>query len=187
MKGTSGATTRIALLASVLPCLSCATAPDARGGPGTIPTAIQLDSVFVSQQQIPAAYTCEGDEVSPPLRWSQVPDDARSLVLIVDDGDAQAYTHWLLYNLPPSAELSEGAASALPRGASDGKNDGHTTGYRGPCPQSGRHHYSFKIFALDTTLTGLDAPTRQQVEAAMQGHIVAEGTLVGTYQRAAPE
>jgi len=179
-------TPRTALLASVLPCLTCATAPDARGGPGAIPTAMQLSSpVFVSQQQIPANYTCEGDEVSPPLRWSQVPGEARSLVLIVDDGDAQAYTHWLLYNLPPSAELPEGAATALPRGASDGQNDSLTTGYHGPCPQSGRHHYSFKLFALDTTLTGLDAPTRMQVEAAMQGHIVAEGTLVGTYQRAA--
>lgn len=178
--------TRTSLLACVLPLLpGCAAAPDIQGGPGDVTSALQVSSsAFVSQQQIPAVYTCDGDEVSPPLHWSQVPSDARSLVLIVDDPDAQSFTHWLLYNLPPSVDLPEAAAShALPRGAAHGQNDGKTAGYAGPCPPRGRHHYSFKLYALDTFLTGLDNPTRQQVDTAMQGHILASGELVGIYAR----
>lgn len=179
--------TRTTILACVLPCLltACAATQEAHGGPGDLTTMMQISSpAFVSQQQIPATYTCDGDELSPPLHWSQVPGDARSLVLIVDDPDAQAFTHWLLYNLPTSVDLPEGAASAaLPRGAAQGQNDGKTAGYYGPCPASGRHHYSFKLYALDTYLTGLDNPTRQQVDAAMQGHILATGELVGIYRR----
>ncbi|MBL9102300.1 MAG: YbhB/YbcL family Raf kinase inhibitor-like protein [Myxococcales bacterium] len=145
-------------------------------------------SAFVSHQPIPLTYTCDGDEVTPPLRWSNVPSEARSLVLLVDDPDAGrgVFTHWLVYNLTPGSELSEGAR-ALPRGASEGMNDRGTVGYVGPCPPSGRHHYHFKIYALDTFINGLDSPTRDQIEAGMQGHILATGELVGTYQREAVE
>lgn len=173
------------MFACLLPCVAaCAAATEIRGGPGDLPTRLQITaSDFVSRQAIPQAYTCDGEGVSPALRWSQVPGEAESLVLIVDDPDAGRVTHWLAYNLPVDADLAEGASGRLPRGAAEGQNDWQTVGWTGPCPDSGRHHYHFRLFALDTTLTGLDAPTRQQVEAAMNGHVIASGELVGTYQR----
>src|SRR5688572_19296231 len=155
------------VFACLLPSLvmGCASAKNIAGGPGDLPTRLQISSPeFVSQQAIPGEHTCEGDDVSPGLRWSQVPSDAKSLVLIVDDADAgRVFTHWLLYNLPPSAgELPGGVTAArLPRGAIAGQNDWQTTEWRGPCPQTGRHQYHFKFYALDTWLEGLEAPTRQ--------------------------
>lgn len=179
----SAATIPARAFACLLPCLiGCASAKEIHGGPGDLPTRLQISSPeFVSQQAIPAEFTCEGDNVAPGLRWSQVPSDAQSLVLIVDDPDAgRVFTHWLVFNLPPRAgELADGR---LPGGAIAGQNDWQTTEYQGPCPQSGRHQYHFKFYALDTTLE-LEAPTRQQVEAAMQGHILATGELIGTYRR----
>lgn len=165
--------------------ISCASAPDAQGGPGDLTTAMQVaSSAFVSQQPIPRDYTCDGAGISPPLRWSAVPSDARSLALIVEDRDTSThFTQWVVYNLPPGAELAEGDTPALPRGASQGTNDDQSVGWIPLCPPSGRHAYHFRVFALDTLLTGLDAPTKAQLEAAMQGHILATGQIVGTYER----
>jgi Raf kinase inhibitor-like YbhB/YbcL family protein len=112
--------------------------------------------------------------------------------LIVDDPDApdpqapkMTWVHWVLYNIPPAASgLAEGiTAAALPPGTEPGLNDWRRTGYGGPCPPIGRHRYFHKLYALDTRLTGLNQPTKAQVEAAMQGHLLAQAVLIGTYQK----
>jgi len=147
---------------------------------------------FADGGSIPSIYTCEGQGISPPLAWSGVPADTRSLVLIVVDPDSpdpaaptRTYVHWVLFNIPAATtDLPEGMASqSLPAGAREGLNDWQRTGYGGPCPSIGRHRYFFRLYALDTELTGLLAPTRAEVEAAMEGHVVAQAQLVGTYQK----
>lgn len=188
MTAWTNLTASFASLACVLGLSACASLGDARGGPEDPAAQLQLTSTaFLDQQPLSMRYTCEGDEVSPPLRWSQLPAKTRSLVLIVDDAESgQVFTHWLLYDLPPSGVLSEGVkATHLPLGTRQARNDAGTTGYHGACPTSGRQQYHFKLFALDTTLPDLDVPNRQQLESAMQGHILATGELVGTYARKA--
>lgn len=147
---------------------------------------------FTHGGSIPARYTCEGDDISPPLAWSGVPPEAKSLALIVDDPDApdpkapkRTYVHWVLYDIPPgTAELREGASnSGLPPGARQGKNDWQRTGYGGPCPPIGRHRYFHKLYALDALLGDLDNPTKADLERAMKGHIIAQAELVGTYEK----
>ena len=141
---------------------------------------------------IPTKYTCEGDDIAPRLEWEGVPEQARSLVLIVDDPDApdpaapkMTWVHWLLYNLPPrTSGLPEAATSKdLPSGTEEGLNDWNRTGYGGPCPPIGRHRYFHKLYALDSVLTGLNKPTKAQLEAALQGHVIAQAELVGTYRK----
>jgi len=155
-----------------------------------MPLTITSDA-FPPNGAIPSKYTCEGEDVSPPLRWSGVPEGARSLALIVDDPDApdpaapkRVYVHWVLYDIPPSATgLPEGVTSRdLPRGTREGKNDFGKVGYGGPCPPIGRHRYFFKLYALDTTLGDLGAATKADVVRAMEGHIIEQAELVGTYQ-----
>lgn len=147
-------------------------------------------SAFAQQAEIPRRYTCDGDDVSPPLQWRGVPSEARSLALIVDDPDApdpkapkMTYVHWVLVDMPPTATgLPEAATTkSLPTGTREGVNDWKKTGYGGPCPPIGRHRYFFKLYALDRMLN-LDRPTKADVEKAMQGHIVAKAELMGTYQ-----
>ena len=147
---------------------------------------------FGHQGEIPSKYTCDGEDISPPLAWSGVPKDAKSLALIVDDPDApdprapkMVWVHWVLYNIPPDTDgLPEGVAKAqLPPGTLEGLNDWKRTGYGGPCPPIGRHRYFFKLYALDTTLPDLGTPTKKQLEQAMKGHVLAEAVLIGTYQR----
>ncbi len=149
-------------------------------------------SVFQHNGSIPLQYTCDGDDASPPLAWSDVPEEARSLVLIVDDPDApdpaapkMTWVHWILYNLPPdSTGLSEAVASDnLPSGTLEGFNDWKRTGYGGPCPPIGRHRYFHKLYALDKILPALRKPTKIQLEQAMRGHILEHAELIGTYQR----
>jgi len=141
---------------------------------------------------IPARYTCDGQDISPPLQWSGIPTEAKSLVLIVDDPDApdpaapkMTWVHWVLYNIPVDTPgLEENISSAsLPEGTKEGINDWGRKGYGGPCPPIGRHRYFFKIYALDTVLTDLQQPTKKQVEEAIAGHILAKAELVGMYQR----
>jgi len=139
---------------------------------------------------IPAKYTCEGNDISPPLTWEGVPERAKSLVLIVDDPDApdptapkMTWVHWVLYNIPLSvSSLSEGMKD-LPKGAVQGRNDWKRAGYGGPCPPIGKHRYFHKLYALDTILTDIKEPTKKAIEAAMKGHIVAQAELVGTYKK----
>ncbi|MBI4541118.1 MAG: YbhB/YbcL family Raf kinase inhibitor-like protein [Gemmatimonadetes bacterium] len=155
--------------------------------------ALTLTSpAFRHQGEIPTKHTCEGDDLSPPLSWSPAPDGTKSLALIVDDPDApdpraprMTWVHWVLYNIPPvAAGLPEGATRKnLPAGTRDGLNDWKRTGYGGPCPPIGRHRYFHKLYALDTVLPDLGAPTKAQLERAMSGHILDRAELVGTYQK----
>ncbi|HET7292443.1 MAG TPA: YbhB/YbcL family Raf kinase inhibitor-like protein [Vicinamibacteria bacterium] len=147
---------------------------------------------FVDQGGIPARHTCEGEDVSPALSWTDAPPDTRAFALIVDDPDApdpgaprMTWVHWVLYNLPPEASgLPEGVEPAgLPPGTREGVNDWKRTGYGGPCPPVGRHRYFHKLYALDASLPGLGAATKAEVEQAMKGHVLAQATLVGTYQK----
>ncbi|MGD2137288.1 MAG: YbhB/YbcL family Raf kinase inhibitor-like protein [Gammaproteobacteria bacterium] len=149
-------------------------------------------SAFEHDAGIPSRYTCQGEDISPPLAWEGVPESARSLVLIVDDPDApdpeapkMTWVHWVLFNMPPdTTHLPENIApSALPPGTGQGLNDWQRTGYGGPCPPVGRHRYFHKLYALDTVLEGLDTPTKAEVEAAMAGHIIGQAELVGTYSK----
>jgi hypothetical protein len=155
-------------------------------------TLALTSTAFGHNGAIPARHSCDGEDRSPPLAWSGVPANARSLVLIVDDPDApdpkaprMTWVHWLLYNLPPgTTSLAEGvSARELPKGTLQGVNDWKRTGYGGPCPPVGRHRYFHKLYALDTVLPDLGAPTRARLEKAMAGHILAQAELIGTYQR----
>ncbi len=150
-------------------------------------------SAFGPMQEIGAKYTCEGQDISPPLSWTGVPAEAKSLALICDDPDApdpaaprMTWVHWVLYNMPATTRgLPEAVRSAdLPAGTAEGTNDWHRTGYGGPCPPMGRHRYFFKVYALDTVLPNLDRPTKAKLEQAMQGHILGQAELIGTYQKA---
>jgi Raf kinase inhibitor-like YbhB/YbcL family protein len=146
-------------------------------------------TAFAPGGEIPIRYTGEGEDVSPPLSWSGVPANTKSLVLIVDDPDApdpaapkMVWVHWVLYNIPPSATgLPEGVKS-LPVGTEEGLNDWKVTGYGGPNPPIGRHRYFFKLYALDALLDFEGTPTKADVEFVIEGHILAETTLLGTYQ-----
>ena len=147
---------------------------------------------FGNGSEIPAKYTCQGQDISPPLEWAEVPENTRSLALIVDDPDApdpaapkMTWVHWVLFNIPPAAtDLPESVAPGeLPAGTEEGLNDWSKTGYGGPCPPIGRHRYFHKLYALDTVIEGLQKPVKADIEAAMQGHILAQAELVGTYQK----
>lgn len=151
-----------------------------------------ISSAFSTGGNIPVEHTCEGADLSPPLSWSGIPAGTKSLALIVDDPDApdpaaprMTWVHWLLYNLPPAAAgLPEGVApAALPAGTREGLNDWKRTGYGGPCPPIGRHRYFHKLYALDTLLPDLERPTKVLLEKALQGHVLAQAELIGTYQK----
>lgn len=139
---------------------------------------------------IPADFTCEGRDLSPALEWSGAPPDTKSFALIVDDPDApdpaaprMTWVHWVLCNLAPTTvQLPEAIDRAnLPPGTQEGLNDWKRTGYGGPCPPIGRHRYFFKLYALDTALHFVDVPTKAHLEKAMEGHILAQAVLMGTY------
>jgi hypothetical protein len=146
-------------------------------------------SAFCAGGSIPAVYTCDGKDISPPLAWDRVPTGTKSLALIVDDPDApdpkapkRVWVHWVVYNLSADSRgLAE--AARLPTGTCDGKNDWGRTGYGGPCPPIGRHRYFFKLYALDVVLPNLGTPTKAELEKAMHGHVLAQVEMIGTYQR----
>jgi len=149
-------------------------------------------TAFTHNGEIPVEFTCDGEDVSPPLVLEQIPETAKSLVLIVDDPDAPdpkapktTWVHWVIYNLPPYTTGLPRAVgkSELPQGTLEGLNDWKRKGYGGPCPPIGRHRYFHKLYALDIILPDLGTPTKAEVEKAMAGHIVATAELVGTYSR----
>jgi Raf kinase inhibitor-like YbhB/YbcL family protein len=158
------------------------------------PMPLQLSSsAFSSGQTIPIKYTCEGQDLSPPLEWTGLPAETKSLALIIDDPDApdpdapkMTWVHWILYNIPPSTKgLSEGV-TAFPSGTLEGLNDWKRTRYGGPCPPIGSHRYFHKLYALDTVLSSLKQPTKAQLEKAMEGHIIASAEYIGIYRKSKP-
>jgi Raf kinase inhibitor-like YbhB/YbcL family protein len=150
-------------------------------------------AAFANDHPIPERFTCDGANVSPPLEWSGVPPQAKSLALIVEDPDAPdpqapktTWIHWILYNIPPNAPgLPEDLARhGVPAGALDGLNDWMKTGYGGPCPPVGRHRYFHRLYALSVLLPDLRRPRKAALVQAMQGNVLADAALVGRYARA---
>jgi Raf kinase inhibitor-like YbhB/YbcL family protein len=145
-------------------------------------------SAFTDGGMIPAKYTCDGPDISPPLEVKGIPDGAKTLALISDDPDAPrgTWVHWVLYDWPAHESVfAEGLpkTAELPNGARQGTNDFRRFGYGGPCPPSGVHRYYFKVYALDCKLDKPAGLTKQQLLAAMEGHVLAEGQLMGKYSR----
>ena len=139
-------------------------------------------SAFQQGGNIPSKFTCDGANTSPPLQISDVPAEAKTLVLIVDDPDAPSglFTHWMAWNISP--QTSTVAEGSTPKGV-HGTNDFGKSGYGGPCPPSGTHRYYFKIFALDRELDLPAGARRGQLDAAMKGHVIAQDELMGRYSR----
>ena len=139
-------------------------------------------SAFEDNKAIPSEYTCDGADISPPLSFSEIPNNTKSLALIMDDPDASAgaWVHWLVWNIPANKTgFSEGENVTFPQG----ENDFGNFDYGGPCPPSGVHHYYFKLYALDITLDLNTGSTKEQLESAMSGHIIEEAQLIGTCER----
>ena len=150
-----------------------------------VKTAMELKSTsFAANQAIPAKYSSYGANVSPELSWTQPPPGTQSLVLLVEDPDASKYNpfvHWLVFDIPTSdTEVGEGQQ---PPGATGGKNDGGKTGYYGPKPPSGTHHYHFRLYAVDKKLGLSRGATKEQVLKQIEGHTLGQAELVGTYSR----
>lgn len=153
--------------------------------------SIKLTSTaFAQGSEIPSRYTCDGENVSPPLAWTGVALRAKSLVLIIDDPDApdpmapkMTWVHWVVYNIPTSVNAFPEGLKQLPEGALSGLNDWNRTGYGGPCPPIGQHRYFHKLYALDGMLPDLGSPTKDVIEAQMEGHIIAKTELIGTYRK----
>ncbi len=144
---------------------------------------------FSPMGEIPKVYTCDGKDISPPLEWSGAPEGTRSFALICDDPDAPVGTwvHWVLYNLPATTTMLPEAVPAsrtIENGACQGTNDFGRIGYGGPCPPPGKlHRYFFKLYALDTQIDLPPGSTKAELVRAMEGHILAETELIGTYGR----
>jgi Raf kinase inhibitor-like YbhB/YbcL family protein len=142
-----------------------------------------ISIAFNPGEPIPMKYTCDGKDFSPPLQWSGASKNVQSFALIMDDPDAGGFVHWVLYNLPPEVHGLPEAFPADTNLADHGKNSWHRLEYGGPCPPSGTHRYSFKLFALDTMLD-LDASAfKADVTRVMQGHVLDQTELTGTYSR----
>ena len=145
-------------------------------------------SAFTESNVIPAKYTCDGQDISPPLEWKNIPTGTKSFALISDDPDAPVGTwvHWVIYNIPPDTTIFD---ENIPRekefknGMRQGSNDWPKIGYGGPCPPSGTHRYYFKLYALDTMLGLIPGAAKAQLIQAMKGHILAEAQLMGKYSR----
>lgn len=139
-------------------------------------------SAFEPEQAIPEKYTCDGDNVSPPLQLADVPEAARALALVMDDPDAPVGTwdHWVAYNIPVLTEIPEGATADL---GTAGRNSWGSAGYGGPCPPGGTHRYFFRLYALDAELELRAGLSKEALYAAIEGHVLAEAELMGTYSR----
>jgi Raf kinase inhibitor-like YbhB/YbcL family protein len=149
-------------------------------------------SAFSADGAMPSKYSCEGQNVSPPLAWSGAPPSTKSFALIVQDPDApdpaaptKVVTHWVVYDLPPTTTAIAEGGAGLPSAAHQAKNEKGDPSYMGPCPPKGNHRYFFKLYALDSVLPALDGSKEKDIEQALQGHVVGTGELVGTYQKSA--
>jgi Raf kinase inhibitor-like YbhB/YbcL family protein len=180
----------LALAAEISACNASAESQN-KNMPKTKGGAVKITSeLFSNMGDIPVRSTCKGEDVSPALTFSEVPSNAKSLVLIVDDPDApdpkapkMTWVHWVLYNLPPDTKGLKEGIKRLPSGTEEGLNDWKQVGWRGPCPPIGRHRYFFKLYALSDTLPAMKSPTKSEVLFAMEGKIIAEAELIGTYQK----
>ena len=157
-------------------------------------SAMRLTSPsFEEGGEIPRHHTCQGEDVSPALAWTDVPAGAKTLALVVDDPDApdpaaprMTWVHWVVFDIPATATgLPEGAGAALPAGARAAKNDWGRAAWGGPCPPVGRHRYFFKLYALDASLPPESVRTKADLEKATQGHVLASAQLMGTYAKPA--
>jgi Raf kinase inhibitor-like YbhB/YbcL family protein len=181
-----------ALLLIACSASACTAAPSATATTPPGGAALQISSTaFQPGELIPQQYTCSGKQISPPLAWSDIPQGAKSLALIVDDPDAPGgiWVHWVVYNLPPDASgLPEGASqpnqppAGLPSGAQQGKNSWGRSDYGGPCPPSGQHRYFFKLYALDTTFSSASLD-KSGLLKAMEGHILGQGEVTGVFHQ----
>ena len=180
------------LVLIVLSSLACKgdRRPQSTAGKGALKMAITITSAaFNDGAVIPKKYSCEGEDISPPLAWTGVPAGTKSLALILDDPDAPmgTWTHWVLWGLPPSTTgLPEGLPkdATLAGGAQQGKNSWPRTGYNGPCPPPGKpHRYYFKLYALDIEPALADNTNKGGLESAIKDHILAQAQLMGTYAR----
>lgn len=171
----------------ILPGLFSRKVPDVIVPPSSVTMNIE-SPVFESNGMIPPRYTCDGADQSPPLHWTDVPPEAQSLTLIVDDPDAPGgtFVHWVVYDLPPDGDgLAEAlpAGEAIPGGGVQGINDFRAIAYGGPCPPSGTHRYMFKLYALDTRLPLPPGASKAEIVTAMDGHVLGFGELIGLYSR----
>ncbi len=176
------------ILGMVLIVLGLGALPVSGYAEGTSGKLEVRSSAFGEGSSIPSDFTCDGADMSPSIAWSGVPSKAQSLAVIVDDPDAPSgnWVHWLLYDLSPAlTRLPAGipVASVIPDGGFQGRSDFGKAGYSGPCPPEGTHRYFFKVFAIDRILHLEPGVTKKEFLAAMQGHIVAEGSMMGTYER----
>ena len=139
-----------------------------------------FSSAFEANRTIPRKYTCDGENLNPPLELEGIPEEAESLVLIIDDPDApmKTFTHWIVWNIEPVAKIEEDSIPGV-----EGINDFRKIGYGGPCPSSGTHRYFFRVYALDRQLELKAGAGRKELESEMIGHIIAEGELMGKYSR----
>ena len=144
-----------------------------------------LSTAFENFEPIPVKYTAEGEDLSPPLRWQDVPEGTRSLALICEDPDAphDTWDHWLIYNIPPSIEVLAEGLKELPHEIQSCPNSWGKTEYGGPNPPSGQHRYFFTLYALDTVLQFPEGATKTSLLKEIQSHLLAEATLVGVYKR----
>jgi len=157
-----------------------AVAPNAPAGTVVAPLTV-TSTAFTEGGAIPSRFTCEGDGTSPPIAWSDPPANTKSFAVVVEDPDApsKTFTHWIVYDLAPSTRsLAEGS-----RTAREGENDFGKTGYGGPCPPSGKHRYVFRVFALDALLGDLGHAKAADLAKAMNGHVLGQGNLTGTYAK----
>ena len=146
----------------------------------TTQTLQVVSTVFSHNGHIPSEYTCDGKDINPPIEVNNIPEGTRSLALIMEDPDAPraVFDHWLLWNISPNEAIAEQSSPGI-----SGLNDFGKTGYGGPCPPSGVHRYFFKVYALDTKLDLIAGADKTALLEAMEGHIIAEGEIMGLYQR----
>ena len=159
-------------------------------GGGNVRMDLEVGSVFHNGEYIPVEFTCDGEDVNPPIFIGHIDPNAKSLAIIVDDPDAPmgTFTHWIAWDIPPLGEIPKGVPREgvveAPIRMVQGRNDFGRIGYGGPCPPRGRpHHYHFRVYALDTELDLPAGASRKDLERAMEGHIIQEGELVGLYER----
>ncbi len=151
-------------------------------------------SNFSEGQPIPVEHTCQGSDQSPQLQWTNPPVGTKSFVIIVDDPDAPdpkapkvTWVHWVLFNIPSDVSSIHQKTTSLPKGGLSGYNDWNKIGYKGPCPPIGKHRYFHKIYAIDTVITFDKTPTKKELLISIDGHILGQAQLIGTYQKSKPQ